>query len=166
MSGITGVLFGSVSLRLAARAKGPLLVVRGGRPRGEGGEVLLGLEDTADADAAGYALDEAERRGTGLRVLHSSLHRRVTLELPSLIPATSPGQRRLARQEAAEDALPHFIIAELRELHPAVEVDVRTVLTGPAHASVEANREAADVVVIGARRVHGRTARRARTLDR
>ncbi|MGW0758413.1 universal stress protein [Streptomyces sp. NPDC002814] len=147
--GVTGLLFGSVSLRLAAHVHGPLMVVRGDHPCD--GEVLLGLADDAHADVAAYAFQEAERRGTRLRVLHSWTHRHTTPELPSPLPATSPGQRQLAQQDRAEEAVPRFSIAGLRERYPAVGVETRTVRTSPAHALLEATRDAS-VVVIGAQR--------------
>lgn len=153
--GLTGLLFGSVSLRLAALAHSPLLVVRGDHPREDGGEVLLGLADDADAEVAAYAFQEAERRGSRLRVLHSRTHRHITPELPSLLPATSPGQKQLAQQDRAEEAVPRFTIARLQEQHPEVGVEARTVRTGPAHTLLEATRDAA-VVVIGAHRRTGR----------
>ena len=151
LGGVTGVLFGSVSLRLAAHIHSPLLVVRGDHRCDEGREVVLGLGSDADADAAAYAFQEAERRGVRLSVVHSWSHRHVTPELPSLVPATSPGQRELALRDASEAAVPRFTMAELRENHPAVGVETSTVRTRPAQALLEATREAG-VVVIGARR--------------
>ncbi|MFF4255195.1 universal stress protein [Streptomyces sp. NPDC001663] len=151
LGGITGLLFGSVSLRLAGHTHGPLLVVRGDHRCDEGSEVLLGLGGDTDADAAAYAFQEAERRGAPLRVLHSWSHRHIAPEMPSPIPATSPGQRDLAQRDATEAAVPRFSLAGLRERHPEVGVETRTVRTGPAHALLEATRDAA-VVVIGAHR--------------
>ncbi|WP_282699709.1 universal stress protein [Streptomyces sp. CC219B] len=152
---VTGLLARSVSLGLAAHVSSPLLVVRGDHPCDGPRPVLLGLESDADADAAAYAFEEAERRGVGLRVVHSWTHRFVTPELPSMIPATSPGQRAQARHGRAEDAVPRFSLADLQERHPAVDVEARTVRTGPARALLEATREAA-VVVIGTHRRPGR----------
>ncbi|MFC9291295.1 universal stress protein [Streptomyces sp. NPDC057052] len=154
LGGLGGLLFGSVSLRVAAHAHGPLLVVRGDHADG-GGDVLLHLPDDADAAVADYAFAEARRRGARLRVLHTPAHRHVLPELPSLVPATSPGQERLARRERADEAVPRFGLAALRDLHPQVEVVTDTVRTGPAHALLEATRDAA-VVVIGVRRTDGR----------
>ncbi|MFJ5560711.1 universal stress protein [Streptomyces sp. NPDC093250] len=153
--GVSGLLAGSVSWRLTAHTHGPLLVVRGDHPCDQGGEVLLGLESDADAAAAAHAFQEAARRGTRLRVLHSSTHRHTTPELPSLVAATSPGQERQTRNDRAEEAVPRFSVAQLREEYPEVEVDSRTVRTGPAHALLAGTREAA-VVVIGMRRRAGR----------
>ncbi|KUO17823.1 stress-inducible protein [Streptomyces dysideae] len=155
LGGVTGLLAGSVSLRLAAHVHGPLLVVRGDHPCDDGREVLLGLEGDADAHAAAYAFQEAERRGVRLRVLHSRTHRYITPELPSLIPATSPGQRAQVREDRAEEAVPRFSLARLQDEHPEVAVETRTVRTGPAHALLTATHESA-VVVIGA---HRRTSR-------
>ncbi|MFD1659246.1 universal stress protein [Streptomyces caeni] len=75
LGSISGTLLGSVSMRLAAHAPGPLLVVRGGVSSRRNGEVLVGLEDPADADTAAYAFQEAELRGARLRVLRSPARR-------------------------------------------------------------------------------------------
>ncbi|WP_405859214.1 universal stress protein [Streptomyces sp. NBC_01515] len=126
---LTGLVCGAVSARLATRAHGPLLVVRGERPHLDRCDVLLGLEADTGTTAALYALDEADRRGARLRVLHSGTHRHPPVELPSPIPATSPG----------------------RERRPSPEAESRTIRTAPAHALVEATKDAA-VVVIGSHR--------------
>ncbi|MGW7543205.1 universal stress protein [Streptomyces sp. NPDC054770] len=159
--GVTGALFGSVSLRLAAHVHGPLMVVRedhpcdtGAAPPGERPAVLLGLRGDADARAAVYAFEEAERRGVWLWVLHAPDHRYVTPELPWLVSASSPGQQRLALRDRAEAAVPRFSLSRLQERYPGVSVDARTVRSGPSHALLEATREAA-VVVIGAHRRTG-----------
>ncbi|MFL1897775.1 universal stress protein [Streptomyces tauricus] len=151
LGGLAGRLLGSVSLRLAAHVHSPLLVVRGDHPCGNGGEVLLGLAGDADSDVAAYAFQEAERRGARLRVLHSWNHRHVTPEMPLPGTATTPGRTRLIQQDRAEEAVPRYAVTRLKEQHPAVGIDTRTVRTGPAHALLEATRTA-DIVVIGARR--------------
>ncbi|MFJ2002348.1 universal stress protein [Streptomyces chartreusis] len=154
LGGVAALLAGSVSLRLAAHVHGPLLVVRGDHACDGERTVLLGLEDDSDADAASYAFDEAKRRGARLRVVHST-HRHMTPELPSLIPGTSPGQRRRAQNDLAEDAVPRFDLARLRDEHPEVGVETHTVRRGAARALLDDTRESA-VVVIGA---HRRTSR-------
>ncbi|MFM9705592.1 universal stress protein [Streptomyces galilaeus] len=155
LGGVSGLLAGSVSWRLAVQAHGPLLVVRGDHPCDEGREVLLGLESDADEAAAAFAFQEAARRGARLRVVHSASHRHTTPELPSLVAATSPGQELRALVDRAEEAVPRFSLAQLREEYPEVEVDSRTVRTGPAHALLMGTREAG-VVVIGTCRRAGR----------
>ena len=152
---VTGLLAGSVSWRLAARVHGPLMIVRGDHPCDGHREILLGLESDTDEAAAAYAFRDAARRGARLRVLHSSTHRHITPEMPSLVAATSPGRQRPSRIDRAEEAVPRFSIAGLREMHPEVEVDSRTVRTAPAHALLSGTREAG-VVVIGMRQRTGR----------
>ncbi|MFK4105318.1 universal stress protein [Streptomyces sp. NPDC019531] len=162
LGGVAGTLFGSVSLRLAAHAHGPLMVVREDHPcdkdtasSGDGPAVLLGLQSDSDVEAAAYAFAEAERHGGQLSVLHAQNHRHITPELPSTLPATSPGQQRMARRDRAEGAVPRFSLSRLQEHHPTVSVEARTVRRKPSHALLEATRQAA-VVVIGA---HHRTGR-------
>jgi len=150
-AGPAGILLGSVSPRLAAHAHGPLLVVRGDRRRGDGGEVLLGLADEADAVAAAHAFQEAARRGARLRVLHSSNRRHAVPEPPPPPPVTPPGRPGPTPRDTAEDSPPRRTVARFQQQYPAVGTDLRTVRTDPAHALLEATR-AADVVVIGSRR--------------
>lgn len=153
--GVSGLLAGSVSWRLAAHVHCPLLVVRGDHPCDEGREVLLGVESDADEAAAAYAFQEASRRGARLRVVHSATHRHTTPELPALVAATSPGQQRQARNDRAEETVARFSIARLKEEYPEVGVDSRTVRTGVARALLAGTREVG-VVVIGTRRRAGR----------
>jgi nucleotide-binding universal stress UspA family protein len=148
---LTGSAFGSVSLRLAALTQGPLLVVRGDHACDDGRDVLLGLADDTDARAAEYAFQEAGRRGARLRVLHCPSHRHITPELPSLVPARSPGQERLAREARADEAVPRYALTHLRDRYADVTVESRTVRAAPADELSAATGEAA-VVVIGAHR--------------
>lgn len=151
LGALTGLAFGSVSLRLAALTQGPLLVVRGDHAYDDRRDVLLGLADDTDAAAAEYAFQEAERRGVNLRVLHSWSHRHVTPELPSLVPARSPGQERLSREARAEEAVPRYALTRLQDRYPGVTVENHTVSAAPADELLAATQEAA-VVVIGAHR--------------
>ncbi|MFD8736057.1 universal stress protein [Streptomyces sp. NPDC059618] len=151
LGALTGPALGSVSLRLAALARGPLLVVRGDHRCDNGQDVLLGLADDTDVKAAEYAFQEAERRDARLRVLHSWSHRYITPELPSLTPGRSPGRKRLASDERTEEAVARYALTELRDRYPGVAVETRTVRTAPADELLAGTREAA-VVVIGAHR--------------
>ncbi|MGC5562139.1 universal stress protein [Streptomyces sp. FR-108] len=146
---LAGLVLGSVSLRMAAYSHGPLLVVGGDR-RPHGGDVLLGLESDADADVAAFAFEEAVRRGAGLRILHA-------WGRPHLLPEQAPIPTRrvadeLARHARTVQAVPRFAVAALREQYADVEVQTRSVRSGPVHALLEATREAAVVVVGGRRR--------------
>lgn len=156
---VGGTLFGSVSLRLAGRTHSPLLVVRGDHRCDGERQVLLGLESDTHVDAAVYAFQEAERRGTRLTVLHSWTHRHTTPELPSVMPGTPPGPREVARQSAREEAVARFDVAALRQQHSGVGVETLTVRTAPARALLEATREAGLVVIGANRHGHGTTPR-------
>ncbi|WP_328552004.1 universal stress protein [Streptomyces sp. NBC_00358] len=151
LGALTGPTLGSVSLRLAALAQGPLLVVRGDHPCDDGQDVLLGLADDTDTHAAAYAFQEAERRGARLSVLHSWSHRHITPELPSLVPTPGPGQERPAIEALAEEAVPRYALTQLQDRYPGVTVEIRAVRAAPAAELLAATREAA-VVVIGAHR--------------
>ncbi|WP_405885405.1 universal stress protein [Streptomyces sp. NBC_01136] len=148
LGGFAGLLFGSVSLRLAAHTCGPLLVVRGNHRSAGHGEVLLGLESDADADATAFAFAEAERRGVRLRVWHAAVPRLRTPAPPALIPADRVRDDAVA-QALIEQAAPRRVVAGLRQRYPQVEVATLTFDSGRMHALLEATREAA-VVVVGA----------------
>ncbi|MFF4113196.1 universal stress protein [Streptomyces sp. NPDC001714] len=151
---VAGSALGSVSLRLAALAQGPLLVVRGDHPCAEAGPVLLGLSDDSDVQAAEYAFQEAERRGASLRVLHSRTRRHITPELPPLTGVRSSGPAGTVRESRAEEAVARYALGHLQDRHPDVVVESDTVRTGPAPALLTASQEAA-VVVVGTHRRTG-----------
>jgi nucleotide-binding universal stress UspA family protein len=152
--GFTGMLLGSVSLRVAAHTASPLLVVRGGSEVARTAlgydRVLLGLESDADTPAVAYAFEEAARRKARLQVLHAWTYRQLT---PAGL-AAAPDERMqedLRNRTRAEEAVAADTVARLREEHPEVEVDVESVRGGPARTLVEAT-VTADLVVIAAHR--------------
>ncbi|XES01251.1 universal stress protein [Streptomyces sp. S1D4-11] len=148
-----------MSLRLAVRTRGPLLVVRGNHRSARRGEVLLGMEGDADADAAASAFAEVARRGVRLSVLDAAASRRPAPAPPALIHADRARDDAVVRVPT-EQAVPRRAVAGLRQRCPQVEVEVRTfdsgrVHSGRVHSLLEATREAA-VVVVGA---HGHSHR-------
>jgi nucleotide-binding universal stress UspA family protein len=152
--GFTGLLLGSVSLRVAAHTLSPLMVVRGEDVAARGGvlhdKVLLGLEDESDAEAARFAFEEAERRGARLRVLHTWTHPHARMgERPV------PPRQDLAALARQHKELARSAVSKPAERFPGVAVRVDAVPGPAAAALVEASR-AADVVVIGAHRRDGR----------
>ncbi|WP_432034924.1 universal stress protein [Streptomyces cucumeris] len=154
LGGFTGLLLGSVGLRLAAHTDRPLLVVRGGVPAAYGpeghGRVLVGVEGGADEAAARFAFEEAIRRGARLRVLYAWTHPRAFGG-----DHTLPSREVVAlRAERAQEET-YRVVAGLREEFGEVGVREDTVHSAPAQALVEASR-AADVLVLA---VHRRTAR-------
>ncbi|MFE7276240.1 universal stress protein [Streptomyces sp. NPDC057623] len=150
---IAGLLLGSVSLTVAARAVCPVVVVRGGERNRQGsfGRVVVGVGDSADGSAAvRFAFREAEARGcalTAVRAWRRPAHERADHPLTA-------GDTAGADEEPASALLTDALRDAVRN-HPQVDVH-RQVVEGPAHmvlldASVEA-----DLVVVGALRRHGR----------
>lgn len=154
LGGFAGLMLGSVSLRVAAHAAGPLLVVRGDLPpehnRLRHDTVLLGIADATDADAAAFAFEEAAARNAKLTVLHAWTYRHFT---PPGEPLTHTGPTRedIARLARSEAEVPEQVVAALREKYPQVRTRIRTVRGSAASILVEASR-AADVVVAAAHR--------------
>ncbi|WP_424890171.1 universal stress protein [Streptomyces sp. XH2] len=144
--GFTGLLLGSVSLRVAAHCTGPLLVVRGDGDRSRG-VVLVGLASEADTDAVRFGFQEARRRGAALQVLHAWQYAAV----PGVLPPAELHWDDPGDQKRCEAAVPGFATAVLREEYPDVEVRTESVYRGAGRALVEASAEA-DVVVLAAHR--------------
>ncbi|MFI1202423.1 universal stress protein (plasmid) [Streptomyces sp. BHT-5-2] len=146
------LLLGSVSLSVAARARHPVVVVRGDRAGLESGHdrVLLGVGDSAQGAAAvRFAFREAEARGCVLDAVRAWR-----------CPAYETGDRahRAAgpehHYEQQASALVDAVVAEEAEAHPTVHVR-RTTVEGPAHKVLVRRSAAADLLVLGARQRHG-----------
>ncbi|MEU5643863.1 universal stress protein [Streptomyces milbemycinicus] len=146
LGGFTGLLLGSVGLRLAAHTSRPLLVVRGDIPAAYGpeghGKVLVGVETDADEAAARYAFEEAVRRGARLRVLYAGARSQL-FGGDHPLPSREDPAARAEREQAGA----HQVIAALGEEFEQVRVREHTTHGAPAPALVEASR-AADVVVL------------------
>ncbi|MFI1972121.1 universal stress protein [Streptomyces cinnamoneus] len=142
----TGLLLGSVSLRVAAHCTGPLLVVRGDADQSRG-VVLVGLASEADTDAVRFGFAEARQRGAVLRVLHAWHYP----AMPGVLPVAELYWDDTDHQKRCEAAVPAFATAVLREEHPDVEVRTESVYQGAGEALVEASAEA-DVVILAAHR--------------
>ncbi|MFJ4989811.1 universal stress protein [Streptomyces sp. NPDC088732] len=153
LGGFAGLLLGSVGLRVAAHAAGPLMVVGREDAAARRGlrhdKVLLGLKDDSDAGAARFAFEEAERRGARLKVLHTW-----TRQLMRIGQWPVPPRQDVRAQVRQHEELARFATAKQAEHFPDVAVRVHTVPGPAAAALVEASR-AADVVVVGARRREG-----------
>ncbi|UUN30652.1 universal stress protein [Streptomyces sp. FIT100] len=154
--GLSGLLLGSVSLGVAARAHCPVIVVRGDKAGREGthGRVLLGVADAGEgADATRFAFREAAKRRSELeavrawrRPLREVL--RETVGHPR--PADDPGAYHA--EEAATQI--ETAVAEGVRDHPGLALR-HSAVEGPPHKVLVQRSAAADLVVVGARRRQG-----------
>ncbi|MEV5875424.1 universal stress protein [Streptomyces sp. NPDC052101] len=150
---VAGMLLGSVSLTVAARAVCPVIVIRGAEPnrRGSFGRVVVGIGDpTGGTAAVRFAVREAEVRGcilTAVRAWRNPLQEPVD---HMLIADDAARLREQRASTALEDALRETV----RE-HPRVDVR-RQPVEGPAHRVLLEASADADLVVVGAQRRHGR----------
>lgn len=149
---VTGMLLGSVSLTVAARAVCPVIVVRGGERNRQGsfGRVVIGVGDSTEGSAAlRFAFREAEARGCALhavRAWRSPAHEHV--DSPLLVDDSAVAHEERASAlltDALRDAVPD---------HPEVDV-LRQAFEGPAHKVLLDVSTDADLVVVGAVRRHG-----------
>ncbi|MFE1292782.1 universal stress protein [Streptomyces sp. NPDC058751] len=149
---IAGMLLGSVSLAVAARAVCPVVVIRGAESNRHGtfGRVVVGVGAAAcGPGAVRFAFREAQARGSELTAVRAWRN-------PSQEPVDhmllADDAARL-REERASTGLDDALREAARE-HPQVEVRRRTV-EGPAHRALLEASAQADLVVVGARRRHG-----------
>ncbi|EGX55628.1 hypothetical protein SZN_31954 [Streptomyces zinciresistens K42] len=147
---LKGMLLGSVSVAVAGRAHCPVIVVRG-EDSGLAGvheRILFGAGDeAASAQAVPFAFAEAAARGCALdavRAWRCPAHEGAGR-------ATDAARECEERAAAALDAL----LAEAVAANPDVPVR-RITVGGPAHHVLVEQSAAADLVVLGARRRHGR----------
>lgn len=146
--GLKGLLLGSVSLAVAARANCPVVVVRGDRAglAGAHGRILLGAgEPDTGGEAVWWAFREAEVRGCVLDVVRA--WRSPVLQAPSDAAAREREEQALVLLEE--------VLREARAAHPDVRLRPVTV-EGPAHKVLVDRSAAADLVIVGARRRTGR----------
>ncbi|MFF2502949.1 universal stress protein [Streptomyces sp. NPDC058067] len=146
---VAGLLLGSVGLVVAARASGPVVVVRGDRHALEARHerILLGVGDhDVDSPAIRFAFREAAVRGAELDVVR-------TWRRPAHEPMHHPlmtGEFAAHFEQRASDHLDKALEAMVNE-HPQVRLSRNTV-EGPAHRVLTERSAAADLLVVGARR--------------
>ncbi|MFD8387350.1 universal stress protein [Streptomyces sp. NPDC059679] len=150
-SELAGLLLGSVSLTVAARAECPVIVVRGSEQnrRGAFGRVVVGVGDSGKGSGAvGFALREAEARGCALEAVRAwrcPAHEHVDHSLLADDAAR-------AHEERASADLTDALREAARD-HPRVDVH-RKPVEGPAHKVLLEASSDADLVVVGAPRRH------------
>ncbi|WP_112470948.1 universal stress protein [Streptomyces triticisoli] len=147
--GLKGLLLGSVSLAVAARAHCPVVVVRGDKAglAGTHERILLGAgEPDTGGEAVRFAFREAEARGCVLDVVRA--WRSPAFQASSDDPARGHEERALGLLED--------LLGEARAEHPDVRLRPATV-EGPAHRVLVDRSAAADLVIVGARHRTGRS---------
>ncbi|GAA4039030.1 universal stress protein [Nonomuraea soli] len=127
-------VLGSVSLGVAAQATGIVVIVRPSPP--VAGEVVVGVSETADSDAAlAHAFAEAALRGTRLLAVHA-------WQVPPHVLEFDLDKARRAAYRLAHDRL-----APLRRAWPDVPVTGNVACGGPAEVLLTAAKDAALVVL-------------------
>jgi nucleotide-binding universal stress UspA family protein len=140
--GFAGLLLGSVSLRTAAHAHCPTIVVRGTVNDPPRNEIVLGVERDEDEAPIRFAFESCERLGAKLSVV------RAWLSAPSYAG-------HFLTDEPANDA-EHLddverLIAGVRARHADVDVTLRSVRGNAVPSLIDAAR-GARMIVIGAHR--------------
>jgi nucleotide-binding universal stress UspA family protein len=141
----TGPLLGSVSQKVAAHARGPVIVVReqvGALP----GPVVVGTDPLdPPTEALRFALEEARRRGVGVTVVKGAGRR-----FAGGAQAPDSARMQIARQlEAAHERL-RQVVDEVASGFPGVDVEITESTSYPADAILEeAGTES--LVVVGSR---------------
>jgi nucleotide-binding universal stress UspA family protein len=152
-SEITGLLLGSVSLSVAARAVCPVVVVRGEEPNRQGAfhKLVLGIGDAVESAAAvRFALREAEAR-------HCAVHAVRAWRAPAHDGVAHPLIAPDAAVRAHEGRASTIVTEALRRAernHPRAQVH-RAVVEGSAQKVLLDMSADADLVVVGAQRRHG-----------
>ncbi|MFF4541887.1 universal stress protein [Streptomyces aureus] len=148
---IAGMLLGSVSLAVAARAACPVIVIRGPGPdHHEGsGRVVVGVGTAAGSGAVRFAFREAQARGCSLTAIRA--WRNPSQEPVDHVLLADDAAR--LREERASAGLEDALRQAVRE-YPEVDV-LRDTAEGPAHRVLLEASAGADLVVVGAQRRHG-----------
>lgn len=145
LGGFSALLLGSVGLRVAARAEGPVIVVRGDVEPAATGVVVVGVRDDRDLDALRFAAWTAQQRKALLRVLSAWMFLQ---NVGSMAPMFDDASE-IASAQLAETAR---IVAPVRKEFPDLAVTEHIVrAVSAAGALVEAAADA-DLLVVGARR--------------
>ncbi|WP_086766147.1 universal stress protein [Streptomyces bobili] len=137
--GFAGLLLGSVSLKVAAHADRPVAVVRERPEAAKDAGVVVGVRDDRDEEAVRFAVVEAARRRTPLRVVHAWTPVVWAGELapPPELREEEQHRHRVLLSRAARPA------AE----YPHVRIETDLVADAPAAALVEASQRAGLVVL-------------------
>jgi nucleotide-binding universal stress UspA family protein len=142
LGGFSGLLLGSTGISISARARCPVVVVRGNEHGG--GPVVVGIEGSANTDAVlACATEEASLRGADLLLVHSftiALERH-HLEARGYADAVAEGRR-------TGEAILQGALRRLSCDAPDLGVTVRLTDRSAAQELVDAS-SSAELVVVG-----------------
>ncbi|NUK06868.1 universal stress protein [Streptomyces lunaelactis] len=150
--GLSGLLLGSVSLAVAARAHCPVIVVRGDKAALSGvhERILLGVGDlAAGSSAVTFAFREAEARGCTLDAVRAWRQPAYDTTDHPLLAGDAAKFHEMRAATLLDEAL-----GRAAGEHPAVQVR-RATVEGPARKVLLERSAAADLLIVGARRRHG-----------
>ncbi len=140
-SGFSSLLAGSVAVAMAAKARCPVVAIRGDAP--DGGPVVVGLDGSHDGDAAlAFAVEAASARRVPLIALRAWSD--VVLDA-AVVAELDQGAIDAAQRSVLEATLAGFA-----EEFPDTEMRAVLVHDQPAPAMIDLSREA-QLVVVGSR---------------
>ena len=146
MSRARGVIMGSVSLQVSARAHCPVVVVHKQVPAAVGAPVVVGVDGAmSSTHAIAYAFEQARSRGVGLKVVHA-------WRMDIVEGASASASRTVDSEAFAEDeqVLVAASIAGWQERYPDVAVLQHSVRGLPVPTLVRQSENAC-LVVVGTR---------------
>ncbi|WP_369208543.1 universal stress protein [Streptomyces sp. PU-14G] len=150
--GFRGLLLGSVGLRLAAHAAGPLMVVRGEVPEpgtARVGDTVVGLKWAGATEPVEFAFQSAQRDGSTLWVVHSWNYPTLPGVSLKLSPKEPPEETKRAEKFLAEAVQP------FRQRYGDVEVHTAQ-HQGAAAENLIRLSDGAERIVLGVRRENRR----------
>lgn len=146
LSGFTGFLLGTVGQATLARAEGPVVIVRTGLEQPAEDDrrpVVLGLSLRKGADEViAFAVDDAQRRGVPLRVVHAWSYPPTYGYVPAAMDPTCGAEISAAEQHAVRAALVPW-----QERAPGLEITDAVAEGNAAQPLVEAAAGASLLVV-------------------
>ncbi|GAA4871825.1 universal stress protein [Kitasatospora terrestris] len=137
--GFASLLLGSVSLRVSAHARCPVVVVRGVTE--PGGPVLVAVRDERDEATLRFACAAAARRGLPVEALHTWSP--AVADVSHMAPMIDE----LGEEARLHEQLVHRTCDPVREDYPEVTVDVRQLTGSTAATLVEESKQASLLVV-------------------
>lgn len=149
LGGFKELMLGSTSYRTATHAPCPVVIIRGGEHPAQTrmNEIVVGIDDSRAARRAlWWALDEAERRGVAVTVVHG--YSDPADELPGDLVTRNEAEQ--TRRRAHDEAL-DLIDRALRTVEPPAGVRVERVAAAGTPASVILEHAGGRLVVVSTR---------------